>query len=266
MSENNLFPRRSDIFKGTTLDVRDSLARPSLDTLYQVTFSFGKYDTWLEGSVPGKKRNQGRDFMRKMSLLCTQAELPGTSFDVSTATGHHQGIVETFADLRNFPPLDLVFYCDADMVIIEVLERWMEYINPVQTNKRDLSAFTRFNYPEDYKEIIHITKFERDSFNEKKNATYQSNMTSYEFVNVWPQNLTSMRLAYGDPNVLKCNISLAYDRFFTKFDYKDSNQAVLNNPSLVNSNDQPFQPFPVRREDGRFTTTGTTSILPLGGV
>ena len=252
MSENNLFPRRSDIFKGTTLDVRDSLARPSLDTLYQVTFSFGKYDTWLEGSVPGKKRNQGRDFMRKMSLLCTQAELPGTSFDVSTATGHHQGIVETFADLRNFPPLDLVFYCDADMVIIEVLERWMEYINPVQTNKRDLSAFTRFNYPEDYKEIIHITKFERDSFNEKKNATYQSNMTSYEFVNVWPQNLTSMRLAY--------------DRFFTKFDYKDTNQAVLNNPSLVNSNDQPFQPFPVRREDGRFTTTGTTSILPLGGV
>ena len=75
-----------------------------------------------------------------------------------------------------------------------------------------------------------------------------------------------MRLAYGDPNVLKCNISLAYDRFFTKFDYKDTNQAVLNNPSLVNSNDQPFQPFPVRREDGRFTTTGTTSILPLGGV
>ena len=61
-------------------------------------------------------------------------------------------------------------------------------------------------------------------------------------------------------------LAVAIFLFFTKFDYKDSNQAVLNNPSLVNSNDQPFQPFPVRREDGRFTTTGTNSILPLGGV
>ena len=260
------FPSRGLIFKDSVDRVRDTVARPSLDTFYQVDFSFGKESRWLEGSIPGKKRTQGSNFKTKMSLLCTQAELPGTSFIESSVTGNFQGITELFPNLRNFPPLNLTFYVDADHVILEVLERWMEYINPVQTNKRDLSAFTRFNYPEDYKEIIHITKFERDSFNEKKNATYQSNMTSYEFVNVWPQNLTSMRLAYGDPNVLKCNISLAYDRFFTKFDYKDSNQAVLNNPSLVNSNDQQIQPFPVRREDGRFTTTGTTSILPLGGV
>ena len=47
MSENNLFPRRSEIFKGNIKDVRDSVARPSLDTLYQVTFSFGNYNKWL---------------------------------------------------------------------------------------------------------------------------------------------------------------------------------------------------------------------------
>ena len=40
-------------------------------------------------------------------------------------------------------------------------------------------------------------------------------MTQYEFVNVWPSNLTSMRVAYGDSNVLKCNVQFAYDRFFT---------------------------------------------------
>ena len=39
-------------------------------------------------------------------------------------------------------------------------------------------------------------------------------MTSYEFVNVWPTNLTSMRVAYGDSNVLRCNVQFAYDRFF----------------------------------------------------
>ena len=140
MADNSLFPRKSDIFKGSTLDVRDSLGRVSLDTLYQVTFSFGKSREWLREDEPGKNRTQGTDFKRKMSLLCTQAEIPGTSFTTDLAVGHHQGIQESFPNLRNFPPLNLTFYCDADMVILEVLERWMSYINPIMTRKRDYSG------------------------------------------------------------------------------------------------------------------------------
>ena len=237
MSENNLFPRRSNIFKGNIADVRDSVARPALDTLYQVSFSFGKYQTWLKGTAYNdRKRTQGRGFQNKMSILCTEAEIPGTRFETSNATGHHQGIQEAFPNLRSFPPLNLTFYCDADMIILEVLETWMTYINPIQTNQRQTNAYSRFNYPEDYKEIIHITKFERDSFLDGKRE-YQSRMSSYEFVNVWPTNLTSMRVAYGTPNVLKCSVEFTYDRFFTRFDYIDPNQAVLNN-GFVNSNNQ----------------------------
>ena len=139
MADNNLFPRKSDIFKGSVIDVRDSIARTSLDTLYQVTFSFGKSDIWLDRQ-PGKKRTQGTDFRRKMSLLCTQAEIPGTSYVTTPAIGHHQGIQEEFPNLRNFPPLNLTFYCDVDMVILEVIEKWMTYINPVQKQKRDYAA------------------------------------------------------------------------------------------------------------------------------
>ena len=221
MSENNLFPRRGQIFQGNIENVRDTVARPSLDTLYEVDFSFGNYQTWL-GKEPTKNRTQGSNFMRKMSLMCTQAEIPGTSFIESSVTGHHQGITEAFPNLRNFPPLNLVFYCDADQVILEVLESWMSYINPVFTSsQRDRSAFTRFNYPEDYKEIIHITKFERDSFIKHSRATnYKSSMTQFEFVNVWPTNLTSMRVAYGDSNVLRCSVQFAYDRFFTAYTKK----------------------------------------------
>ena len=231
MSENNLFPRRSEIIKGSIRDVRDSVARPSLDTFYQVNFSFGKFSTWLKDS-PVKdlavKRSQGRNFMQKMSILCTQAEIPGTSYVESTAIGHHQGIQETFPNLRNFPPLNLSFYVDADHVVLEVLERWMEYINPVKNGVRSEKAYTRFNYPEDYKEKLHVTKFERDSFiKESRGASYQSQMSSYEFINVWPSNLTSMRVAYGDSNVLRCAIQFAYDRFITKFNYPDTQSQVL---------------------------------------
>ena len=235
MADNSLFPRKSDIFKGSTLDVRDSLARVSLDALYQVTFSFGKSSTWLEGDAPGKNRTQGTDFKRKMSLLCTQAEIPGTSFTTDLAVGHHQGIQESFPNLRNFPPLNLTFYCDADMVILEVLERWMSFINPVK-NKRDYAAFSRFEYPEDYKEILHVTKFERDTFSEKK-GSYKSGMAQYEFVNVWPTDLTSMRVAYGEPNVLQCSVQFAYDRFFSSFDGLEGQAPINTATGLVNSND-----------------------------
>ena len=232
------FPKRGQIFQDSVDRIKSTVARPSLDTFYEVNFSFGKYQTWLRGDTPGKRRTQGTDFMQKMSLMCTQAELPGTSFVPSSAIGHRQGIQEEFPNLRNFPPLNLVFYADADHVIIEVLESWMSYINPVfNSGIRDSNAFTRFNYPEDYKETIHITKFERDTFiEESRNASYQSDLTSYEFVNVWPIDLTSMRVAYGDSNVLRCSVQFAYDRFFTTFNYNDIQKQVINRPvGIVNS-------------------------------
>ena len=257
-------------------DVRDSVARPSLDTFYQVTFSFGNYNKWLGTNpinnkpmyetIPDKRRTQGKDFMRKMSLLCTEAELPGTSFQTSLAVGHHQGIQEEFPNLRTFPPLNLVFYCDADQVILEVFETWMTYINPTMTKKRNLNAFSRFNYPEDYKEIIHITKFERDTFVDDKEE-YKSNLTSYEFVNVWPTNLTSMRVAYGNSNVLKCSVQFAYDRYFTDYNYDQVHGVVLDD----GRGDDPIPESTVYSSDRATYTAGgitydSASGLPLPSI
>ena len=244
------FTKRNLIFKDSVDKIRDTIARPSLDTFYQVEFAFGKTSNWLSktlqttgsrfGTAQGQNRTQGRGLEQKMSLLCTQAELPGTSFVESTAIGHRQGIQESFPNLRNFPPLNLVFYVDADHVILEVLESWMSYINPIFTQDSDVDyAFSRFNYPDDYKEVIRVTKFERDTFiEESRDASYQSDLTCYKFKNVWPKNMTSMRVAYGDSNVLRCNLELAYDRFITSFNYKDTQKTVLNSSSgVVNSND-----------------------------
>ena len=260
------FPKRGQIFQDRVDKIKSTVARPSLDTFYEVNFSFGKYQTWLS-DAPGKRRTQGTDFMQKMSLMCTQAEIPGTSFVESSVTGHHQGITEAFPNLRNFPPLDLVFYADADHVILEVLESWMSYINPIfDSGIRDSNAFARFNYPEDYKETIHLTKFERDTFiRESRNASYQSNMTSYEFVNVWPIDLSSMRVAYGDSNVLRCNVKFAYDRFFTTFNYKDIQKQVINTPAgVVNSKEEIATNTPVNQDpavEGGYTMSKNTSIM-----
>ena len=236
-------PTRDKIFKGSVDRVRDTIARPSLDTFYEVQFSFGGGNLsspWLSSlSSIGKNRTQGADFKQKMSLLCTQAEIPGTSFIESSVTGNHQGITELFPNLRNFPPLNLSFYVDADHMILEVLETWMTYINPIANDRGANNAYAVFNYPEDYKERVYVTKFERDTFiKESRAASYQSNMSSYEFINVWPINLTSMRVAYGDSNVLRCNIQLAYDRFQTSFNYPDvQRRAISTADGVVTSKD-----------------------------
>ena len=244
-------------------DVREVVGRPSLDTFYQVTFSFGKWQNWLESNdinrnaASSRRRSSGNDFMEKMSIMCAEAELPGTSFQTSLAVGHHQGIQEEFPNLRTFPPLNLTFYCDLDHVIIEVLESWMTYINPITGPKgynKNPNAYGRFNYPEDYKETIHVTKFERDLFVDnltsalnnselrQRNIRRQeptSRMTTYEFINIWPTNLTSMRVAYGQSNVLRCSVTLAYDRFIADFNYTDTNKAVTSDAfSLLNSKEQ----------------------------
>ena len=237
MSVNSLFPKPGQIFKKSTREISQTLGRPSLDTLYQVLFSFGNFQTWLEGfgKDEGYKRTQGRGFREKLSLLCAEAEIPGTSFQTSLAVGHHQGIQEEFPNLRTFPPLNLTFYVDADHVVLEIFESWMTYINPITNAKRNVNAYGRFNYPEDYKEVLHITKFERDTFLDELPAKTTppqlprestTKLTSYEFVNVWPTNMTSMRVAYGDTNVLRCSVQFAYDRFFTSFNYADINAAI----------------------------------------
>ena len=236
MSVNNsLFPKPGQIFKSSTRDFTDSIGRPSLDTLYQVVFSFGNYETWLQSYGPERGVFAKGGFREKLSIMCAEAEIPGTSFQTSLAVGHHQGIQEEFPNLRTFPPLNLTFYVDADHVILEVFESWMTYINPITNAKRNVNAYGRFNYPEDYKEILHITKFERDTFLDELPAKTTppqlprkstTRLTSYEFVNVWPTNMTSMRVAYGDTNVLRCSVQFAYDRFFTTFNYLDTNNAV----------------------------------------
>ena len=212
------FPTRGQIYQEPLDRIRSTLGRVSLDTFYQVVFSFGKDSNWFRrrSGISGSSLNAGLDYKQKMSLLCAEAELPGTGFSATSAIGHFQGIQEQFPTIKDYPPLNLVFYVDADHVMIEIFDQWMEYINPTIGNRRRLNAYKRLRYPESYKEVIHITKFERDTFN-SRSSTNPARLLTYEFVNVWPTNMTSMKVNYGGSNVLKLSVQLAYDRFFTSY-------------------------------------------------
>ena len=206
------FPTKGQIYKEPLDRIKGTLGRVSLDTFYQVTFSFGKMTNgWFRSpsAISGSSLNDGLSVQQKMSLMCTEAELPGTAYNTTSAIGHYQGIQESFATLRDYPPLNLTFYVDVDHVMIEVFERWMNYINP-SSSERASNSFKKLRYPNTYKEVIHITKYERDFRKTGKSL-------SYEFINVWPTNMSSMKVNYGQSNVLKLSIQLAYDRYFTTY-------------------------------------------------
>jgi hypothetical protein len=224
------FPTRGQIFQEPVDRVKASIAQPSIDTFYQVSFSFGNYDKWLGNTIPsGSDRVKGLDWQRKLSLLCAEAEIPGTSYETTTVTSNRQGIEESFPIQRNFPDLNLGFYVDADHVVVQVLESWMLYINPMNINRKK-NAYGRFRYPDTYKEILHITKYERDTFNKGSESKDYKGMMAYEFVNVWPTNLQSMKVAYGESNVLRCNLTLAYDRYFADYNAVGRHYAVESTP------------------------------------
>jgi len=259
------YPTSSQIFKEPLDRITDVIGRVSLDTYYQVTFSFGKYSTWLSASpqvaTSGARTSQGLDWMRKMSLLCTNAEIPGTSYLTSSVQGDRQGISEKFPNFRQFPDLNLTFNVDADHVIIKVLETWMRYINPIVTgNNRTYNAYTKFQYPDTYKEILHITKFEKDFGRESTRGASASGQTTgtltYEFVNVWPVNMTSMPVRYGDSDILKCSIQFAYDRYHTSFIDSSAgiNPTPINTPEvksddIIKSNPIPLETVPFFNTD-----------------
>ena len=69
------------------------------------------------------------------------------------------------------------FYLDSEHVALELFESWMQYINPLQTPDKQKNAYSRFAYPETYKERLHLTKYERD-------FKTGSKMSQYEFINI----------------------------------------------------------------------------------
>ena len=113
----------------------------------------------------------------------------------------------------------------------------MTYINPLSDRRRS-DAFGRLNYPDTYKETLHVSKFERDTFLEGNNSSGNPRATTkvshYEFINAWPQNLQSMRISYGQSSILRCTIQLAYDRFFTEFNQSNEIQQPIAEGDIIN--------------------------------
>ena len=168
-------------------------------------------------------------------FMCAEAVLPGATFDVGEESGSRQGIIERFPNRRVYSDFNLTFYVDNQYNIIRLFEEWMNFINPIYTTSNgssviqpasprgqggfeDSNNYFRFRYPDTYKRIISITKFERDFLvnpNDPNSPTKNQNLLTYQFIDAFPTNITALPLSYEGSTITKTTINFSYTRYTT---------------------------------------------------
>ena len=177
-------------------------------------------NSWLNSC--GLFGGDSNDQTLKYELLCHQAQLPGTQFELATEKGGFQGLTETFARARQFTQFAVSFYVDTDYNVLRLFEEWMNFINPLTTQEgptetgypsgsllrgsaSDRNGFLRMRYPESYKKIIGITKFERNAGFAANTNINESTPGSEKFIQNFRRSL--------DPVIRKQDLENQVDGF-----------------------------------------------------
>lgn len=157
----------------------------------------------------------------KFDFYCAETSLPGATFDVTEEIGSRQGVIERFPTKRVYPDVTMTFYVDYDYKLIRLFEEWMNYINPVYTDAGEVKAnskgqgdaknrpdFFRLKYPDTYKRIISIVKFERDL-----NRTNDVPRITYRLIDAFPTNIAAMPVTYEGSTITKTIVTFSYSRY-----------------------------------------------------
>ena len=181
-----------------------------------------------------------------ISLMCCEANLPGSSLTTHEVNNDYHGVTEKMAYRRMYDEtIGLAFYVDRDYKVIELLEGWMDYITGVNNKEAYKGEYIsyRMAYPNSYKNNIYLTKFEKDQFTRDFSATRGSSARSarttldYTFVNAFPLSLTAIPVSYEGSQALKVNVSFNFIRYVME-KKKDLNSSRgfegSRDPSLLN--------------------------------
>ena len=178
---------------------------------YQVFFDGLSSDLF---TFLGQKNVDRRFITENSGLLCSAASIPGSALATSDIFGNFTGVQEKFAHTRIFSEMSLEFYVDKDYKMIKFFEHWMDYIASGSERRRITSFskaspgyFYRMRYPKGnsgYKcDKTKIVKF---------NVDYKKEI-EYTFIGMFPINLASTPVQYGNSDVLKVNCTFNYERY-----------------------------------------------------
>ena len=160
-----------------------------------------------------------------ISLLCSEAALPGSTLTTHEVNNDYHGVTEKMAYRRMYDEtIGLTFYVDRNYKVIEMIEGWMDYISGINDTRtyEDPYVGYRMSYPKSYKNNIYLTKFEKDHFTRDFSTSGSTSTRTarttldYTFVQAFPLALTSIPVSYEASDVLKCSVSFNFIRYVQK--------------------------------------------------
>ena len=227
--------------------IKANLLNVAQSSLYKLTLSIPQ--------AVSQTLNLSHIDYENISLMCCEANLPGSSLTTHEVNNDYHGVTEKMAYRRMYDEsIALAFYVDRDYKVIELLEGWMDYItgiNNKQAYKGEYISY-RMAYPNSYKNNIYLTKFEKDQFTRDFSATRGSSARSvrttldYTFVNAFPLSLTAIPVSYEGSQALKVNVSFNFIRYVMekKQDLNSSrgfegsrDPSLLNRDPTIGAND-----------------------------
>ena len=169
-------------------------------------------------SVPAAVRARVGDLtdldLDNIALLCSDANLPGSSLATHDVTNDYQGVTEKMAYRRIYDDtLGLTFYVDRNYYVISLFERWIDHISGNTHPTRFKSPYinSRVAYPKTYKSDIFVTKFEKDHMSPESKV--RKNILEYSFIQAFPRDITAIPVSYEGSQVLKCSVSFSFIRY-----------------------------------------------------
>ena len=200
-------------------DFKPIIANLAQTSHYQVMFG------GIGGSLLGYLNARGVDtrfITENAGLLCSSASIPGSSLATADINGNFMGVQEKMAHTRIFTQIQLEFYVDSDYRMMKFLEHWMEFIgNGSVQDPTDTQYGYRMNFPDEYKSnSTKIIKFDRDYLRELE----------YNFIGLFPINLSSIPVSYESSQILKVSASFNYERYIPgKITSKSKKTGKVNN-------------------------------------
>jgi len=241
-----------------TEQIRGLFQRVATTNHYEVFFSgFGALQR-LRGYISSRSPRVTNFFIsRDLGLLCNSAELPATTMATAQVEGQRIGIVEKMAHSRVFTDVSFTFYVDNQYRTLEFFELWHEFIASGSNNEVDrsnIAYYHRMQYPDEYKvDTIKIQKFDKDHFRS----------VEYNFLNCFPVSISSMPVAYDGNQVLECQVTFAYDRYYfgkiSSLDRRNYNKnyANVSTGDAVGNTNKVEKKEVIYKEDG-LESTGFT--------
>jgi hypothetical protein len=195
-----------------TYRIKEKLLRPSLTSHFQC---------WFNPPGPVRNSQAGQYYLdggELISLLCSEASLPGSSIITNEINDDYSGVTERPGYRRQYDDRsDFTFYVDhgrqnGSYNVIMFFEEWIRYAMGETNYAPDADYHYRVNFPDGetgefgtgYRTNIFMTKFERD---------FVGNYLEYVFVQAYPISITSMPVSYDSSELLKCTVSFTYNRY-----------------------------------------------------